>query len=287
MHKRRLRLPFLTDNSIVTIKTMQARNPLSFVKSGSVQSPRGVGRNALPMLLGVLAMLLWQGCSTVSRPLAVTSDPPGATVTFDSRVIGTTPYSAKERFTWSEKDMPHHTVEVKLQDYSTGTRDLAYTEVVNGRSSEPVVVPFHLDLLKKDFVVDIGSTEIGASIQINGQNVGLTPLRQTFSFTRSSGSDPWSTFLVVIKKDGFTAGVAPGHAVETRGAAAVRKNAGLRQEAVPRVGSTRNFRRGDVCALAGDGSCRHGACSMHVVKKMCSRRSAKSSANQRWVARRR
>jgi Tol biopolymer transport system component len=106
--------------------------------------------------------------------------------------------------------MPRHTVEVKLPDYSSGTRDLTYLEAVNGRSSEPIVVPFHLDLLKKDFVVDIVSTEIGSSIQINGQDAGVTPLHQTFSFTRASGADPWSTFLVVIKKDGFTAGVAPG-----------------------------------------------------------------------------
>src|SRR5258708_5894984 len=74
-------------------------------------------RRLLALMLGVVAMMFWQGCNSTSRPLTVTTDPAGATVSIDSHVVGTTPYMSKDRVQWSLKDMPHHQVEVKLTDY--------------------------------------------------------------------------------------------------------------------------------------------------------------------------
>lgn len=190
---------------------MKAQTVFSFFNLGISRIRRCPGRVFFPVALLVAGMTLLQGCGTVSRQVSITSEPPGATVRVDGAVRGTTPLTLTDKLEWSEKKLPSHTIKVdKLPEYASQTRELTYSDAVAGKNSEPLSVSFDLALLKKEFMVDLGCNVLGATVMVNNQEIGVTPMRQPFIFTRTSSSSPWSTFTVVVKKDGYSGPIPPG-----------------------------------------------------------------------------
>jgi Tol biopolymer transport system component len=167
------------------------------------------GRKLVLLTMLLLAAGFWQGCGTVKRQVTVISVPAGATVRIDGSARGTTPFTSFEPLKWSEDKMPQHVVEVdKLPEYGSQRAELSYLEAK--KITDPWIVSVELPLIRRDIPVTITCNVDGASVLIDGREIGVAPIQNVFTFTRSSPSQPWNTFLVVVKKEGYRARPAPG-----------------------------------------------------------------------------
>jgi hypothetical protein len=91
----------------------------------------------------------------------INSDPAGAEVLLDGKLIGTTPLEQL-----IEKET---TYELRTKDY------LPKTVTLNGKDAHPVIV---LEAIPPPPVVTISSSPIGATVSVDGKTIGNTPVKQ-------------------------------------------------------------------------------------------------------------
>ena len=138
--------------------------------------------------LGLAALLIFGGCAS---PLPVTSNPDGATVVIGGKMIGSTPTQ------YQLPDQKPVTVEFSKEGY------FPESFVFQPGPSQTVI---HADLaettLTKTF--DINSNPEGATVTIDGQDVGPTPVRGArVVFTRDYKAGPWKPKNVVVAKTNY------------------------------------------------------------------------------------
>ncbi|GAB3095561.1 PEGA domain-containing protein [Aestuariicella hydrocarbonica] len=112
----------------------------------------------------------------------ITSTPAGASVFSDGAEIGTTPLTA-------ELLTGKHDLMVKLAGYK------AWRQSLRVKAQEAETLP-HITLVKADGLVDVVSKPAGASVTVNGQFRGKTPVEIALS--------PGKTYNFTLFKDGYS-----------------------------------------------------------------------------------
>ena len=116
-------------------------------------------RDIIPGLLALVAALILGGCAS---PIAVTSNPPGASITANGKSMGVTPAQITP-----ENSAPI-AIELRLDGYFPES-----ATVVPGSSQAGVSVRMEPTTLKKNY--DVTSTPDGATVLLDGRPVGTTP----------------------------------------------------------------------------------------------------------------
>ncbi|MCK4873409.1 MAG: PD40 domain-containing protein [Phycisphaerales bacterium] len=149
------------------------------------------------------AAVLVTGCG-VSRDVEIRSKPSGATVWIGDVQRGRTPLTVE--LTWPKPDDKGskgkaHTLRLTMSKHEDVTEQLYAGDAV--KAANPWVIERDLLLLEQRTPVNITTNVEGATVKVNGDVVGETPLRHTFEFRRSGRADDWNTFLLTIEKDGY------------------------------------------------------------------------------------
>lgn len=108
-----------------------------------------------------------QKCRFLLKPeVTIGSEPPGAKVYIDDneKLLGQTPYT-------TTLDPGTYTVFLDLNGYAP------FKQAVEVRAGEPVKLYFKLEKMQRVGVVHLTSNVRGASIFIDGRNIGLTPYK--------------------------------------------------------------------------------------------------------------
>lgn len=161
-----------------------------------MQRRRSVGR--LAVLAVIIALL--GGCSGKPHIVHVSSDPSGAAVFLNDRLIGETPFdvSVQKR----EGDYNIYTFKAMKEDYKPAKQ--AFKELLYHQTAEdviPATLHFALEERKK-YPIAITSSPSGALISLNGEAVGETPCTAT---VRERIGNP-RIFDFVAVKEGYEQG---------------------------------------------------------------------------------
>jgi len=128
------------------------------------------------------------------------TEPPGAAVSVQGAGLpSAAPCNLRVRFTRPNSRSPWSalTATASLTNYLTTTARFTREQIVANAE-----VKIELPRIREEFQVDI-TCNTNATVKVDGQEVGLTPLHRTFVFTRTDGSALWSTFQVTVEKDGW------------------------------------------------------------------------------------
>lgn len=130
------------------------------------------------------------------------SEPSGADVSIDRKQTLTTPAKGMVRFVResSTADWSTPTATFSLKDHATVARSLDYETL---RKNPTVSVS--LARVRHRLPVDITCNVDGAAVKVNGKDIGTTPLRHEFTFSRQGADQSWDTFLVEVLKEGYRA----------------------------------------------------------------------------------
>jgi len=146
------------------------------------------------------------------RNVQFMTDPVGASVSMDGGAPVAASAPVAVRFSRRNSATPWASVMamVTLPDYAEQVIQLDYATITANPS-----VALRLTRVRQEHMVDVRCNQEQATVKVNGEVVGTTPLRHSFVFTRSRESDPWITFLVVVEKEGFRWSSIAGKAVST------------------------------------------------------------------------
>jgi len=145
----------------------------------------------------LLLFLLLGGCGSSSHNLHVTSDPSGAAISLNNKIVCDTPCDV----TLSQRvgDYNIYTFRAVKDDYMPGRK--AYKEELYHQAVGDVVPEeVHFELRKREiYEVSITSNPSGALILLEGEAIGETPF--TAKIKEPVEDDPVFTFIA--KKTGF------------------------------------------------------------------------------------
>jgi len=116
-------------------------------------------------------------------PLTIESDPPGASVFIDKAFLGQTPYSTLT-------DPGSYKLRLSLDEY------VPFEQVLDIRPGEPLKVVFKLEKHRAMGNLAVRGNVAGASIYVDGRNVGLTPFPDTIELDAGSHQ-------ITVKKDDY------------------------------------------------------------------------------------
>ncbi|MHB8523832.1 MAG: TolB family protein [Limisphaerales bacterium] len=130
-----------------------------------------------------------------------TSDPAGAKITVEGGRSYTTPVKVPIPFARqaASASWPPVKITCTLADYADETRLLTYDNLAGANPTEHI----SLTQIRRALPVDITANVDAATVTVDGREIGPTPLRRTFIFTRAGGTDPWNTFQVVVAKANY------------------------------------------------------------------------------------
>ena len=145
-------------------------------------------RDIIPGLLALVAALILGGCAS---PIAVTSNPPGASITANGKSMGVTPAQITP-----ENSAPI-AIELRLDGYFPES-----ATVVPGSSQAGVSVRMEPTTLKKNY--DVTSTPDGATVLLDGRPVGTTPAAGVnVVYARDDKSSPWKPHTITVSKTNY------------------------------------------------------------------------------------
>lgn len=133
--------------------------------------------------------------------VTIDSEPPGATVRMGGGSIFGTPARIPVTFRRDSADASWSTprATVSLGDeYASRLLELDYDEV---RRNPRVLVS--MARLRQSVLVDITSNVEGATVTVDGQEIGTTPLKHRFTFSRSGADDQWNTYIISAHKEHY------------------------------------------------------------------------------------
>ncbi len=156
------------------------------------QRARGSAVNVAALVLASIVFLA--GCAS---PLPVISNPPGATAVVGGKEIGVTPTQVQLP---DQKPTP---VEFRKEGYFT--ESFVFQPGANQKQISADLEP--TTLTKK---VDFTSNPTGATVTIDGREIGRTPLAgHEITFTRDSKVSPWKRQALVISKTNYQSETLP------------------------------------------------------------------------------
>jgi Tol biopolymer transport system component len=147
----------------------------------------GAGSLGVGSAAALVAVLL-SGCSTIVK---VESTPPGAAVTLAGQPLGVTPTQ------WEVKE-PAKPVSVRFALPGYFPEEISYTA---GNNPQPIVARLEPTKLEKSF--DVASDPAGATVTLNGRQVGTTPVAVPVEFTRNSKEAPWIPQRVAVARANY------------------------------------------------------------------------------------
>jgi len=128
-----------------------------------------------------------QKCQLLQRPkVTINSDPPDAKVYIDdkSKLLGQTPYE-------TTLDPGKYKVYLVLDGF------VPFEETLEVRAGEPVNLRFKLEKFQRVGTVRVKSNVRGASLFLDGRNIGLTPYRDPITVDEGAHQ-------ISVKKDNYT-----------------------------------------------------------------------------------
>lgn len=134
----------------------------------------------------------------LEKRLRLSSNPEGANVFLDGRLIGTTPVLKDIPFSRrsSRASWPERTLTLELEDWETETITLSKdmdTEL------EPVILKRLRHVKPVEITARTANDEpLEASVLVNGEFIGTTPLTVDFDFARDSSAEEWPEFAVSV-----------------------------------------------------------------------------------------
>ena len=157
----------------------------------TLRSHHGLSRPVAGLLgAGLITLtLLISGCATAVK---VESSPPGASVTIGGKTLsGKTP-------TEYQVENANKPVEVSFTLEGHFPKNFTY---LAGSSPQAIFARLEPTQLRKSF--EVTSEPAGASVTLEGQPVGTTPVTVPVVFTRSSESAPWTPQRLAIAKTDY------------------------------------------------------------------------------------
>jgi hypothetical protein len=162
-------------------------------KGGSVKTVL----NSCVMTIVLLVFLLLSGCGKTVHESHVTSDPPGAVVFLNNKIVGETPcdLTLHQR----QGDYNIYTFRAVKDDYMPARK--AYKEELYYQTVDDVIPEsVHFDLRKREtYQIYITSNPTEAVILLNGEVIGEAP----FNAMIQEPIEDYYVFTFVAKKDGF------------------------------------------------------------------------------------
>ncbi|MBU0719389.1 MAG: PEGA domain-containing protein [Planctomycetes bacterium] len=130
----------------------------------------------------------------------VASVPSRAAVKVDGQDVGRAPLTVPIRFDRESSGEPWTVVRVAatLPEYVPCEIALTYAQACEGAVSLPA-----LTRVRNEIPIRILSNIEGATVNVDGDVVGETPLTHKFVFTRPDGASPWTSFRIKVTKDGY------------------------------------------------------------------------------------
>lgn len=149
-----------------------------------------------------LALVLMAGCAT-ERLVRIKNVPPGAKVTVTSGrplVSGVGGYEGKQE--WNDSRDAREFV-VQCDGHEEKRLKVLGSTAEAYRKDDVIELDGSLDLLADKLQVSITSSVPEATVKINGEVVGKTPMAYDFAFQRPEKKAAWNTFKVEVEKDGY------------------------------------------------------------------------------------
>ena len=140
-------------------------------------------------LTGLFALIL-TGCTTAVE-VPVSSNPSGVPILVDDQQYGITPVNV--RLIYTEED--YH----RNREYTVVAKQEGYFPAMATIGPNSTSVHFELD--KKSKLVTISSSPIGTKVEVDGVNVGESPVQHEFDFDNLS-----KTYKVIVSKRGYCNG---------------------------------------------------------------------------------
>ena len=145
-------------------------------------------RDLKPGILALAALLIMAGCAS---PIAVTSTPPGASVSANGKSLGVTPLQLTPE---SKGPMD---LEFRLDGYFPET-----ASVQPGAEQTGIKVSMEPTTLRKKY--DVTSTPDGATVSLDGQPIGTTPMTGiSVVYGRDDKSSPWKPHALSVAKTNY------------------------------------------------------------------------------------
>ena len=153
--------------------------------------------NVCVTVMALAVLMLLNGCGTTIHNSHVTSDPSGALVFLNDKIVGETPFDMIMH--QRKGDYNIYTFRAVKEDYVPARK--AYKELLYHQTVADVVPEaVHFDLHKRDiYQIYITSEPTGAVILLNGEVIGETP----FTAMIQERIGDYRVFTFVATKDGF------------------------------------------------------------------------------------
>lgn len=139
--------------------------------------------------------------TTKKKNFEIVSDPAGAAVNLDGRMVGETPVSVPVEFRRNAETSPWIPQRITLSKTNYQSENFAVTAELGNIP----IVP--LSLLKDERLYTVTATNLegavlNAQVMVDGVVVGKTPLKLTKIYQRADKANPWPKFLVTVEMPG-------------------------------------------------------------------------------------
>jgi hypothetical protein len=159
--------------------------------------------------LGILLVLFIAGnlvCNaSVRRRILVKSEPPGAKVFLNGKEIGQTPKEIKDQL--FERKASDVEIRLELDDYETFKKTLTNAEAETNRNGFDLEAK--LFQIRKPVAFSVDSNPPGALVRLDGELIGLTPLKTNVVFKRANDA-AWPEHWLELEKERFDDGRTEG-----------------------------------------------------------------------------
>ena len=128
----------------------------------------------------------------VSETYSLDSDPTGATVELDGEALGQTPLSFEVAFSRDNKSAPWKSRELSLilEDFQT--------ERILLSKDDSLLPEVALERIRELVSLRFDTSPSGASVSVNGETLGKTPISETIIFERSVKTSPWPEKKITV-----------------------------------------------------------------------------------------
>ena len=128
----------------------------------------------------------------VSETYSLDSDPTGATVELDGEALGQTPLSFEVAFSRDNKSAPWKSRELSLilKDFQT--------ERILLSKDDSLLPEVALERIRELVSLRFDTSPSGASVSVNGETLGKTPISETIIFERSVKTSPWPEKKITV-----------------------------------------------------------------------------------------
>jgi hypothetical protein len=139
-------------------------------------------------------------------PAVITSSIEGSVVLVAGKQVGMVPFKQTLVFSRADGTSEWNTITVEVQKppcYEPERRLLTANEAQGVQQGRDWPLAFSPAEIRRDLPVEVRANIEGATVSIDGKEIGIVPLKHTLVFTRPTGKAAWPQISLRIAKEGY------------------------------------------------------------------------------------